>query len=296
MTITTLSAENLQAFEQFAPAGTLTEHILEGRHAIGALAWEEGSFVPVGLMIFDIAYTGHEKSISTPPSVNILWLYVDETERNKGTGSALMDGLLSSLKNTEINEIRCVVEDPEEEGNELKRFLESRGFEFEYTERISLASSLEELDKKRKRIQLKGELSVKPLSELEYEELKSIREIFGETPDIFGMDGRLNCEPLLSYVLYHEDKISGVYLVSSRKTGVDKRALKIYFMRILPGIPASKTRELLQVSFAKAIEIFGLEVPVYIDTEYPPTVALIKYLISDCPVEKVLTGVRHETS
>ncbi len=290
MTITTLSAENLPAFEQFAPAGTLTEHMLEGRQAIGALAGEEGSFEPVGLMIFEIAYTGYEKKLTTPPSVNILWLYVDETKRLKGAGSALMDGLLSSIRNAEINQIRCVVEDPDEE-NGLKQFLESRGFEFEYTERINLASSLEELDKRRKRIKLEGELSVKPLSELDREELKSIREVFGETPEIFGADGRLNCEPFLSYVLYHEEQISGVYLVSSRKTGEDKRALKIYFMRILPGVPAIKTRELLQVSFAKAVEIYGLDVPVYIDTEYPPTVALIKYLISDCPVEKVLTGV-----
>lgn len=291
MTVTTVTAENLRAFERFAPAGTLTDHMLEGRHAIGALTGEQGSFVPAGLMIFGIAYTGYEKSIKTAPSVIIHWLYVGETERRKGAGSALMDGLLSSLKNVSINEIRCSVEDPVED-NGLKQFLENMGFVFDYTERIRLVRTLGEFDEKRKRIQFKGETSVKPLSELKREELKSIREIFGEAPEIFDPDGRLDCEPELSYVLFHKNQISGVYLVAARHTRPDKHALKFFFMRILPGIPVTKTQELLQVSFVKALESYGLEVPVYIETEYPPSVALIKYLISDCPVEKVLTGVR----
>ncbi len=291
MTITTITAENRHAFEQFAPAGTLTDNMLEGRHAMGALTGEKGSFEPAGLMIFDIAYTGYEKSMKTAPSVKIHWLYVDGDKRLKGVGSALMDGLLSSLKSADINEIRCCVEDPDaDEG--LKLFLESRGFEFEYTERINLVRPLKEFDEKRKRIQFKEDGSIKPLSELGREELKNIRKTFGEAPEIFGHDGRLNCEPELSCVLFHKKLISGVYLVSSRQSRPGQYALKFFFMRILPGTPAAKTRELLQVSFAKALETYGLEVPVYIETEYPPSVALIKYLISDCPVEKVLTGVR----
>ncbi len=291
ITMTEVTEENISAFRELVPDGILPEGILEGRHAIGALTGKRGTFMPVGLIIFSIGYSGYEKSLKSPPSISLLWLFVSENERKNGVGSALLKQLFYMAESSHVNEIRCSLTTPDTDTCPVK-FFKDNGFAFTETERISLVRPMGVLFTPRKAVDIGDLTCIRSLEELSSEELESIPDIFGEAPKIFDAYGNLTCDEELSCVLMHKKKISGIFIVSSEDTLSDNRRLEFNFIRVLPGVPVDKIRRLLKVAFIKTLELYGPDIPVYMESEYPPSVKLIKYGVSDCPVEKILTGVR----
>ncbi len=295
ITITGVTKENLSAFMELAPAGILTDDMLDARHAIGALTGKRGEFVPVGLLIFDIGYSGLEKRADEPPSINLLWLYVSEDQRSKGVGKELLAKLYSIADSSGIKEIRCRLTAPDPE-NIIKSFLSGSGFEISEVERVSLTRPISAYFSPEGKKDASGADYIRSISELSPEELESIPGLFGESPKILDEDGRLNCESTVSCVLMHKDKISGILLSSSERRLSDDWRLKYTFIRILPQVPAEKIRMMLRSSFSKALELYGPDTPVHMESEYPPSVKLIKYTIKDCPTEKLLIGSITEPS
>ncbi len=84
----------------------------------------------------------------------------------------------------------------------------------------------------------------------------------------------------------------GDIVAESRTAVIKKNGQLIRLSGCFRGVPADKIRRLLKLAFIKTLELYGPEVPVYLETEYPPSVKLIKYGVKNCPVEKVLIGIR----
>ncbi len=289
--MTEITEDNISAFRELLPEGIRPEGILAERYAIGALTGEKGTLIPAGLIIFSIGYSGYEKSLTMPPSLHIHWLFVSENERSRGVGRALLAQLYDIAKIARVNEIRCRLTTPDTDTCPVG-FLRENGFDFSECKHISMVRPMGVLFTPKQGVQDADRACIRFLEELSPEELESIPDIFGEAPKIFDVKGRLTCEPELSCVIMHKKKISGIFLVSSEKTVSRKQRLEFTFIRVLPGVPVDKIRRLLRLSFLKALALYGPEVPVYLETEYPPSVKLIQYGVKDCPVDKILIGSR----
>ncbi|MCR4907758.1 MAG: GNAT family N-acetyltransferase [Lachnospiraceae bacterium] len=284
--MTEITEENISAFRELLPEG-----IPEERYAIGALTGEMGALVPVGLMIFSIGYSGYEKNLTLPPSLFLHWLFVSENERSKGVGRAMLTCLYSIAQSAHVNEIRCRLTAPELDTCP-RDFLSDNGFEFSETERICIVRPMGVLFTPKQGVDSADRACVRFLEDLSFKELESIPDIFGEAPKIFDAEGRLTCNAELSCVVMHKEKISGIFLVSSEKTVSRRKRLAFTFIRMLPGVPVDKIRRLLKLSFLRTLELYGPEIPVYLETEYPPSIKLVKYGVKDCPVENILIGIR----
>ncbi len=280
--IYTVTKNNIDKFTDFVPAHILGHIGAPGVYSLGVFD-EHTNLRPMGFATFMAScpdqYEGKE-------IIFINWLYIKEEDRFDGNGTALLECIRNIARSSDANEVifKCSQQD-----EELKVFLEKRGFEFEKGERAGLVCHLGECAGAEI---LKGapDSNVRSFNEI----MDDGRHMLNELPDSdvtelidayisgesFGFDADTGC----CYV--SEGRICAMLIAGNAVPG----EIEIVKLKGFHGFKPEMIIELLQYFRSKALSNYPLKTVLRVVAEKESSRLLLKKLFPNSHDESIWVG------
>ncbi len=280
--IYTVTKEHADKFKDFVPAHILSHIGAPGVYSLGVFD-EHTNLRPMGYATFIAScpdqYDGKE-------IIFINWLFIKEEDRFDGNGTALLDCIKSIAVNSGASEVIIKFAEQDEE---LKSFLEKRGFELKKGERTGLVCPLGECSGAGV---LKGDPdpNVRSFNDI----LQNDRRLLEILPDSdvselvdayingesFGFDDETGC----CYV--SEGRIQASLIAANATQG----ELEVVKLKGFHGFKPEMIIELLQFFRRKALDIYPSETILRVVAEKESSRQLLKKLLPASENEDIWVG------